>query len=99
MNEQRKQNQTNRRCKILVAVIALCCAISLLGDFAAWVIQKIGGFSFPIRNAATIGIIGGADGPTAIFVTAAQSPGWQIILKILVLTAAILVWHCLNRRK
>ena len=31
-------------------------------------------------EAASLGIIGGADGPTAIFVTTAKGPDWDLIL-------------------
>ncbi|HPM48129.1 MAG TPA: sodium ion-translocating decarboxylase subunit beta, partial [bacterium] len=43
-----------------------------LGIFIAFLIAMLLGFS--IQEAASIGIIGGADGPTAIFVTGLMSP-------------------------
>ncbi|WP_197481200.1 sodium ion-translocating decarboxylase subunit beta, partial [Oleiphilus sp. HI0086] len=36
--------------------------------------MQIGGVSFTIEEAATIGIIGGADGPTSIFVSSVLAP-------------------------
>lgn len=47
------------------------------------------------NQAASVGIIGGADGPTAIFVTA---PGWySYIIPVLVLAAGI--WGICRLRK
>lgn len=43
-----------------------------LGIFAAFLIALFLGF--PIQEAASIGIIGGADGPTAIFITGLMAP-------------------------
>ncbi|HCO59241.1 MAG TPA: sodium ion-translocating decarboxylase subunit beta, partial [Porticoccaceae bacterium] len=37
-------------------------------------LSSFGILDFSIRDAASIGIIGGADGPTAIFVTSKLSP-------------------------
>lgn len=99
MDENTSLNKRNHRRKLLAAVIALCSGISILGDFAAWIIRRMGGISFSVRNAATIGIIGGADGPTAVFITASGSPGWQILVKILLLIAAFLLWRSYSKRK
>ena len=77
---------------------AVFCGISLLGDVAAWIICRFGGISFGISSASTIGIIGGADGPTAVFVTAAASPGWMIFGKLLMLTISLLGWRYFKRK-
>ena len=43
-------------------------------------------------SASSIGIIGGADGPTAVFVTRTARSGWlHILLPIAVIAAAIIV--------
>lgn len=60
------------------AALSVVSGLKLLGYLAAWLMTK--GLSFPVGKAATIGIIGGADGPTAIFVTAAAAPAWEILL-------------------
>ena len=44
---------------------------TLLGALA---LNSIPGINFSLRDAASIGIIGGADGPTAIFVTSKLAP-------------------------
>jgi len=47
------------------------------------------------NEAASIGIIGGADGPTSIFVTTSIAPMWKIIaqpaLAVVVIVAAIII--------
>jgi len=47
-------------------------AAAQLGIFAAFILALLLGFD--VREAASIGIIGGADGPTAIFVTTRLAP-------------------------
>jgi len=47
-------------------------AAAQLGVFLAFIVAKISGFD--AKEAASIGIIGGADGPTAIFVTTKLAP-------------------------
>lgn len=49
-------------------------------------------------EAASIGIIGGADGPTAIFVTGKPGaiPGWDVILVLLIFIGSIIAWLCLR---
>ncbi|WP_420842288.1 sodium ion-translocating decarboxylase subunit beta [Desulfoprunum benzoelyticum] len=45
---------------------------TLLG--ALWLTDLVPGINFSLRDAASIGIIGGADGPTAIFLSSQLSP-------------------------
>lgn len=59
-------------------------------------------WNFTPDEAASIGIIGGADGPTAIFVagvTALGTPDWVVILVAAVLVCSILALLLLNRKK
>lgn len=51
-------------------------AAAQIGIFATFLIMQIGipGFDFTAPQAASIGIIGGADGPTAIFLTSKLAP-------------------------
>ena len=92
MNERNpgKEHHQKRVLRFLLRVFAWLLALSLLGDLAAWGVRLLGGISFGVHGAATIGIIGGADGPTAIFVTSSTTPVWQSILKLLLLIASIL---------
>ncbi len=59
---------------------------------------SITGYPVP---AASIGIIGGADGPTAIFVTGGVSAGldWDVVLVALILVVSLLVFFRLRRCK
>ena len=52
-------------------------------------------------GAATIGIIGGADGPTAIFVTtpAWTRPAWMAVLLIVGVAGYLLLRHCKAKSK
>ena len=52
------------------ALLGLGAALTLLGAIAVW------GFWRAEREAASLGIIGGADGPTMIYVTGPHLPLW-----------------------
>ena len=81
----------------LLGFAIILAVICLLGDAAALIIQNIGGISFPVNPSSSIGIIGGADGPTAVFITAARVPIWQSVLKLIFLFAGICLWKKLKR--
>lgn len=49
-------------------------AAAQLGIFATFIITQLDFFGFNAQEAASIGIIGGADGPTAIFLTTKLAP-------------------------
>ena len=49
-------------------------AAAQLGIFAAFIVTQLDFFGFNAQEAASIGIIGGADGPTAIFLTTKLAP-------------------------
>lgn len=80
----------------------LCLLIS--GLAAGWLIWYWGIMSlltgFTIGESASLGIIGGADGPTAIFVTA-QTSGidWDIVLMAGILLAGLAGYFLLCRCK
>lgn len=62
------------------AVLALCSALELLGFLLARFLgELLGGVSFSLTKASSIGIIGGADGPTSVLVTASAAPVWQLL--------------------
>lgn len=48
-------------------------------------------------ESASIGIIGGADGPTAIFVASSQGPDWDAVLMGIVLVVSILAFLRLRK--
>ena len=71
------------------ATMVFLGALQLFGYVACWVIGSVlGGISFSVP-AASVGIIAGADGRTAIFVTAKAKSDWQLILWILLLAVGI----------
>lgn len=95
LNEQMKEF-TYQKSPWRWACLALCigCGASLL----------LGGWSgivtYLFNHSA--GVIGGADGPTAIFITTAQDPGaqqQQLMLRILLLAMGLIGFVCLSRLK
>ena len=76
--------------RFLFLALILLGAWEILGNLAAWALYMTMGQALTGSEAATVGIIGGADGPTAVFVTYAK-PGWvRILLPVLLLAAGIL---------
>lgn len=62
----------NPKTALLGAAAQFGIFVTLLG--ALYLTQVIPGINFSLRDAASIGIIGGADGPTAIFLSSRLSP-------------------------
>jgi len=62
----------NPRTILLGGAAQLGIFTTLIG--ALWLADFVPGINFDIRDAASIGIIGGADGPTAIFLASKLSP-------------------------
>jgi len=95
-----KKGNTNRKnpWRFLFVLCALYGALELLGSAAAWFLcytSVAPGFS--AGGAASIGIIGGADGPTAVFVT---TPGWTgYIVPVLCLLIGICGFLWLHKSK
>ena len=97
LNEQMKEYAYRKSpWRFLFAAAAIYGAVELLGSLIAWIAYlAIGDPVFRGGEAASIGIIGGADGPTAIFVT---TPGWTgYILPVVFLMLGI--WGYLRLRK
>lgn len=66
--------------RVAGAVLVVCSCLKLLGYLISWIIATVsGGISFSLTKASSIGIIGGADGPTSIFVATAAAPLWRVI--------------------
>ena len=90
------RNKLLRLTCILLAIVSGC---NLLSFAAAWLVaDRFGGISFNVTKAATVGIIGGADGPTAVFVTAAGGPMWQLILWLTLFAIALLALRHLRKK-
>lgn len=58
--------------------------------------QLVGVISYPARG-SSVGVIGGADGPTAVFVTSRSSVDWDVLLMLLLLAAGVLGYLLLRR--
>ena len=88
-DDSKKKNGDKRIWRFVFAAMVLLAALQLLGFVACWLIGSVlGGISFSVP-AASVGIIGGADGPTANFVTGMAKPDWQLILWIVLLVVGI----------
>lgn len=88
-DDSKTKNGDKRIWRFVFAAMVLLAALQLLGFVACWLIGSVlGGISFSVP-AASVGIIGGADGPTAIFVTGMAKPDWQLILWIVLLVIGI----------
>ena len=79
LNEQMKE-YTFRKSpwRFLFGALAVYGASRLLGSLGSRVIAFFVGVSMAVRDSATVGIIGGADGPTAVFVTAPRWTGLAV---------------------
>ncbi len=77
---------SRRRWRAFFILLAVIAGISLLLSVAAAVFF----LSIKLQDSASIGIIGGADGPTAIFVTGdpLRLPGWLITAILVTVSAA-----------
>lgn len=93
-NRQKKKNPW-RFAFLAMAAVGAC---EILGNLAAWFLYLF--LPDPIlttSEAASIGIIGGADGPTAVFVA---TPGWtHWLVPALLLIIGIFGFIRLSRRK
>ena len=90
-------NRSKRFWRFVFAAIGALGGLGLLGYLAAWLIGMVlGGISFSLP-ASSIGIIGGADGPTSVFVTATAGPAWELLICVFLLVAGIIGWRRLNK--
>ena len=88
LNEQMKE-YTFRKSPwcFLFAALGIYGAARLLGSLISRIIAFFAGVSIAVRESATIGVIGGADGPTAIFVTAPRWTGLTVSVGALIVGA------------
>ena len=96
LNEQMKDftYKTSPWRWVCLALAVVCCIVILFHS-TTWLLT-----TFLSSQAASIGIIGGADGPTAIFVTASPDYyAWQLSLCAIILTAAFLGFYFLSHIK
>lgn len=85
--------------KIAALAATLVGGLELLGNIAAWAAVKYLAATASRGEAAAIGVIGGADGPTAIFVTGVST---NSALTSWLLPAALLavgIWGLVHLKK
>ena len=79
LNEQMKEYTFQKSpWRFLFAAVSVYGAFRLLGSLISRVIAFFIGVSMAVSESSTVGIIGGADGPTAILVTAPRWTGLTI---------------------
>lgn len=69
--------------KLVCLAATLLGGLELLGNVAAWVAVKYVTAAVSRGEFSGVGIIGGADGPTAVFVTTSGLQHWLIPLALL----------------
>lgn len=78
--------------------LALCV---LSGAYLAFLGAVNSFFTAFLRPGSSVGIIGGADGPTAIFVTSAQRSGvdWDVVILLVVFVLSLVSFFLLRKCK
>ena len=93
---EEKKNNGKKTWRVLFLILAVALALWLAGTQAAlWLLQN---GSVSLGEAASVGIIGGADGPTAIFVTRTGTD-WDTVLVIACMVASFAAYLRLGKRK
>jgi len=71
-------------------ILAVFSGFNLLSCLAAFLVGNVrGGISFNVTKASTIGMIGGADGPTAVFITSTPVRGWEPLIWLVLFCLAV----------
>ena len=82
---------------LALAVAAVSGGMFLWTKLVNWLMTLI--FHLSIGESQSVGIIGGADGPTAIFVTTRLGVDWEAAVFLLVMLASLAAWWCLGHLK
>ena len=84
---------------LLLAASAVMIVLSAAALFNDWIVSRIltAVFNFGSAESSSIGIIGGADGPTAIFVASSPSDSWLICIPTIIVVA-VTIWHFVRKR-
>ena len=85
---------------LLVIFSAVMVLFSLFASLNDWILSRVLTMLFNIgpNESASIGIIGGADGPTAIFVSSVSGDTWFVWLPTIIVVAAT-IWYFVRKRK
>lgn len=91
MKRDKDVNKRYSPCSALLLFVDVSCIIyGLVGIFIrviSWSVTFFGLGTVAVGKSSTIGVIGGADGPTAVFVT--SSPWTGVIIPLLALVAGV----------
>ena len=79
-------------------VLTVCGTVGLAGGVVSCIATCLAGASVTIGGSTTIGIIGGADGPTAVYVAASPWKGY-IISAVALVTGVVGVLVLSRRHK
>ena len=98
LNEQMKEYAYRRSpWRFLFAALAIYGGWELFGGLAAALLYLA--MSDPLSQAGSVGIIGGADGPTAIFVTTRVPEWYHFGIPLMLLLVGILGYYRLRKCK
>ena len=99
LNEQMKE-YAYRKSKwrwLALAVAAVSGGVFLWRNLLNWLLTVL--FTLSLGENGSLGIIGGADGPTAVFVTTTLRTGFYWLLPVAVTVGALGVWWHLGHLK
>lgn len=100
LNEQMKEYAYRKSpWRFAFLALAIAAGLKMLSDILPAIVGYLvfRTFAFTPPQAASIGVIGGADGPTAIFVTA---PVWTgALIAAVLMIVGIVGYHFLRKRK
>ena len=80
-----------------LAVAVISGGAFLWRNLVNWLLTAL--FTLSLGENQSLGVIGGADGPTAVFVTTTLRPDYEGILCVCVMLAALAVWWHLGHLK
>jgi len=92
----------NKSIKKLVFIFTVICgALALINTAYCYLLPMYLSYKFntDLKSASSIGIIGGADGPTSIFVASSQSPKLNITAIFALLTVVGIIYLINAKRK
>ena len=93
-------SKLKRKRGVLIALVALDIVLVLANLYQHWLDFMIGTIFYTSHDgAASIGIIGGADGPTSIFIAGKISPTNNLLLVALIAALIATVAYIIVRRK
>lgn len=99
LNEQMKEYAYRKsKWRWLALAVAVLSGVMLVWTTAVnWLLTLL--FSFTLSEAESVGIIGGADGPTAIFVTQSPGPDYEVWFFGAAVVAGLAGWWYLSHMK